>query len=95
MLQVVVPYTFFLLGPPVTLTAGWRGLPLYLVETLVLAGLVWLTLPLVDSCSLRLGMLVREAKGNHDSSSGYDADSVCRGGVSAAARGAAATAGGL
>jgi hypothetical protein len=48
MLQVVVPYTFFLLGPPVTLTAGWRGLPLYLVETLVLAGLVWLTLRLLS-----------------------------------------------
>jgi hypothetical protein len=46
--QAVVPYTFYLLGPPVTLTAGWQGLPLYAAETLILMGLVWLTLKLLS-----------------------------------------------
>jgi hypothetical protein len=45
--QAIVPYTFFLLGPPVTLIAGWQGLPLYAVETIILTGLVWLTLKLL------------------------------------------------
>ena len=46
--RVVIPYTFFLLGPPVTLTAGWQGLPLYVSETIVLMGLVWVTLKLLS-----------------------------------------------
>jgi hypothetical protein len=45
--QVIVPYTFFLLGPPLTLTLGWQGLPLYAVETTILIGLVWLSLKLL------------------------------------------------
>jgi hypothetical protein len=46
--QAVIPYTFFLLGPPVTLTAGWQGLQLYGIETIILMGLVWLTLRLLS-----------------------------------------------
>ena len=46
--QAVIPYMFFLLGPPVTLTAGWQGLPLYAAETVILMGLVWLTLKLLN-----------------------------------------------
>ena len=46
--QTVIPYTFFLLGPPVTLVAGWQGLRLYAVETIGLIGLVWLTLKLLS-----------------------------------------------
>ena len=46
--QAVIQYTFFLLGPPVTLTAGWQGLPLYAAETVILMGLVWLTLKLLS-----------------------------------------------
>ena len=45
--RAVIPYTFFLLGPPVTLTAGWQGLRLYAVEAAILVGLVWLNLMLL------------------------------------------------
>jgi hypothetical protein len=40
----VVPYAFFLLGPPVTLVAGRPAVPLYVVETAILAALAWTAL---------------------------------------------------
>ena len=55
--HAVIPYTFFLLGPPVTLTAGWQGLPLYAAETAILVGLVWLTLKLLSPDYSRVSVI--------------------------------------
>jgi hypothetical protein len=40
--HVALSYKFFILGPPVALTAGSQGLPLYAAETIILIGLVWI-----------------------------------------------------
>jgi hypothetical protein len=54
--KAIIPYTFFLLGPPVTLAAGTQGLPVYTAETIILIGLAGLCARLSKMSSDAIGI---------------------------------------